>query len=137
MKDFAWYIFQNILTAIAEAYSKGEITEEKYYSENKDIYWEMTLFQRRYENKKGNNTMKLVLHNDLLYNKCRSELELNAVVIAVKGCCTYCDIQNGKTVPIDEAIKNPPMDCTKCTNKYGCRCTYAYQIRSNENSNFK
>lgn len=130
VKDFAWLTFQKILKAIADAFVNGSITEEKFYQEQKAVYWEMTLFQRRHENKKGNHTYKEVLSNDLKLNKIQNgKYELNAIVICgSEYCCEYCNSFNELSVPLEEAIKNPPLDCNKCTHHYGCRCLYGYEM---------
>ena len=130
VNDFAWLVFQKILEALAKSFQNGKITDEYFYEKSRGVYGEMTLFQRRYENKKGNHTYKQFLLNDLLWNKAKSKkYRLNTIVISLKGCCEYCDTQDEKSVPIEEAIKKQPLDAIKCTNSYGCRACYGYSIQ--------
>lgn len=127
VNDYAWAVFQHLIIEIAKSYHNGEMPEEDYYRKLRDTYWEMTLFQRRYENKKGNHTFQQYLLNDLLWNNAKeTQLQLNAIVIPVRGCCEYCDSVDGITVPIDEAIKKQQVDANKCKHEYGCRITYGY-----------
>lgn len=130
INDFAWFIFQKILEAIAKGFQNGALTIEDFYEQTRTTYWEMTSFQRRYENKKGNHTYKQFLLNDLVWNKAKlKEYKANAIVICgSEYCCEYCNGQDEKTVPIDEAIKSQPLDSTKCKHHYGCRCCYGYSM---------
>lgn len=130
--DFAWAVFQKILTEVANAFQKGDITEEQFYRENKDIYFEMTFFQRRHENKKGNHVFQLALYNDLLYNKYRTRLKLNVVIIS-GHCCTFCNNLNNQQIPFEEALKEQYLGSNNCTRECGCNCTYAFRTLRDSN----
>ena len=134
--DFAWYGFNLILSKIAEAYQAGTITEEKFYRSMKEVYWEMTLFQRRHENKKGNHTHKQFLHNYLLWNKVYNIMhidgELDAIIIS-NNCCEYCDTMHLLKNSLDKEIKLPLFDSNKCKHHYGCRAVYGFEIKDDDN----
>ncbi len=128
INDFAWYIFQKIIMELLKALNQGQIDSKYYFGHCKDVYLEMTFFQRKYEGKKGNHTFQLFLENDLrLHQVQHSEMPLDVIVIAAKDSCDYCKSQNGKISSLEEALKNPLIHASNCKHKvYGCRCLYGY-----------
>ena len=64
VRDFGWHIFNRLLVALAKNFQDGIIPDTFYYERLREVYFQMTLFQRRHEGKKGNHTYNQFLLND-------------------------------------------------------------------------
>lgn len=129
--DFAWHVFNRILSAIA---STNDITETKRYHLFKETNFQMVLFQRRYENKKANHIWKELMKNELLERYYDDTgLVLDVEIIAVKDCCEYCNSFDGKIISIEKALNELPYNPNECKNSYGCRSTLGFRGKRDEN----
>lgn len=72
--------------------------------------------------------------------KLRADQETGRVkaieVMAAPNCCDACQAQDGRRVPIDEAVEFPPVPCAGCTTRLEddhkfpwCRCNYRVVLR--------
>ena len=84
----------------------------------------MSLFFREHENKTVIMIFQLSLYNDLLYNKIRTGLKLNVVILS-RYCCPFCDNLHHKEITFEEALKEQYLASADCTREIGCICSYA------------
>ena len=56
-----------------------------------------------------------------------SEFRMNVEIIGSK-CCVECDKIDGNFIPLDEAIKKPPLPHRQCIRENGCICLYGFQV---------
>jgi len=85
--DYLWFIFNFLLHEVV----KQSNTEIDIYKKHREIYYEMTQFQRLYENKPANHTYRLYLENDLRLKELESNMLLNVTIIS-GHCFSYCGL---------------------------------------------
>ena len=127
IKDWVWSHFQDMVTELAKAHLQGKIATLQYIEDTKDVYWQMLILQRRFENKKANHVFNQILKFEILrFEEQNFEYKDKKfyIIPISKNCCPYCDSLDGKFFPIEEAVINPPVDANKCTNELGCRTSY-------------
>jgi hypothetical protein len=120
VKDYVWSLFQSLLLETAKQSNK----EVELYRSQRDIYFEMLYFRRRYEKVKANELLQLFFDADLKKTFLETNLELRVKIIS-GHCCEYCDSLHQKIYEPLDVIKNKYLGSQKCTNPNGCNCTYS------------
>jgi len=124
--DFVWSIFQLLLTTVAEALQKCEITEEEFYLKSKKIYGEMIMFLQLYEKKKSIIQLQKAYYYCEIKNTQLKYPDLLGFEIFSVNCCDNCDAFHKKKITIEEAIAYANDTPNRCLNTYnrGCRTTF-------------
>ena len=121
VNDYVWHLFQSLLLETA----KQSHTAAELYLNQRDIYFEMLYFRRKYEKDKANEILQLFLNAGL--NKTLVETSLDLKVEIISGhCCEYCNSLNQKMYEPSDVIKNQYLGSNKCSNPKGCNCTYGF-----------
>jgi hypothetical protein len=118
VKDYLWYIFQEMLMAVAKQFK----TEKDFYTYNRDIYFKMWEFRIRVEKKKDNRLLQSIHECDVrLY---MIDISYQFKVEMITGhCCSYCDSLDGKQVTPEDYLQNKYLASDQCTRESGCNCT--------------
>lgn len=49
-------------------------------------------------------------------------------------CCDHCNSLDGRTIPMEDAIKNPDiLELDKCTREDGCNCWWSSVVMVDKN----
>jgi hypothetical protein len=122
VKDFLWYVFQQMVLIIPQ--QTFPHTEQQHRL-LKNVYFKMWELRRIFEGKKANHIMKLKLFHEIKANYFQASTPLKVEVIS-GGCCPFCDSLDGKLYSFEEVLKEQPLASSRCTQKSGCTCTYAF-----------
>lgn len=126
--DYMWTIFNQLLVEVAKQV-KDKVS---IYRLHADIYLQMSMFQRKYENKKGNHTLKQHFLNRLKHTEMESNLLMHVGIVS-GHCCPFCDSLNNLSMSFKEALETQPLASSKCTREYGCNCTYTFKVLRDNN----
>lgn len=132
VKDFVWYLFQSILEDVGRSSS----SLRELHSKQRDIYYQMLFFRRKFGKAKANEILQLFLESDIESNFANTNLSLKIKIIS-GYCCPYCNELNGKVFSYKEVMENKYLGSQKCTNEHGCNCTYAYIPQRDKNGKLK
>lgn len=118
VNDFAWMIFNSLLFEIPKQIST---TDPNFYKYQEDVYFQMAVFERKYESKNGNQSWKLMLkaklNGYLFENECECAIE-----ILTSNDCEHSKQFEGKLFEPIDFLENPPVPNNKCSRSNGCLC---------------
>ncbi len=135
--DYAWSIFQKILSEIAIAYQNGTISLQDFYNKTGDTYRQMA-YLLKLGKKDSRKIQSLQFENEVKYMELAYS-DLVGVKILSYGCCDGCHPYNNKILTIDEALEFAKTTETRCQPKFkkNSRCTLIPEIKEDENSPIK
>ena len=135
--DYAWSIFQKILSEIAIAYQKGSITSQDFYNKSGDTYRQMA-YLLKLERKDSRKIQGLQFENEVQYMSLAYP-DLLGIKILSYGCCDGCHPYNNQILTIEEALQFAKLTNIRCQPKFekNSRCTLIPETKEDENSPIK
>jgi hypothetical protein len=135
--DYAWQIFQKILSEIAIALQKGSITLKDFYNKTSDTYKQMA-YLLKLEGKDSRKIQGLQFENEVKYMELAYD-DLIGIKVLSYGCCDGCHPYNNRILSVNEALEFAKNIQVRCQPKYQnfSRCTLIPEIKENENSPIK
>jgi len=135
--DYAWSIFQKILSEIAIAYQKETISLQDFYNKSGYTYRQMA-YLLKLENKDSRKIQSLQFENEVKYIELAYS-DLIGVKILSYGCCDGCHPYNNRILTIEEALEFAKSTETRCQPRFerSSRCTLIPETNEDANSPIK
>jgi hypothetical protein len=135
--DYAWSIFQKILSEIAMAYQNRTISLQDFYNKTGDTYRQMA-YLLKLEKKDSRKIQSLQFENEVKYMQLAYS-DLIGVKILSYGCCDGCHPYNNRVLTVEEALKFAKTTETRCQPRFekNSRCTLVPETKEDKNSPIK
>ncbi len=137
IEDYAWTIFQKILSEIVNAFEKRQISLEDFYNKTGDTYRQIA-YLLKLEKKDSRRIQALQFENEVRHMEIAFP-ELIGVKIFSYGCCDGCHKYHNQILTIEEAIEFAKNTEERCKPRFdkNSRIALIPEIKENENSPIK